>query len=311
MEFFLYFNMKKKIITISFIAVLSIIFWGAVALSQDYIATIKVRIVYTDLPKNYSVGYSSITESYLQVKGKGWELAKLSVGSVEDFYVSVHRRPGRHKKDLSDFIESNQWLFPSMQVLQISPSQIEFDVDRINSKIVKLAKNFTLNFKQGFDATSEISLDPAYVEVFGSYSLLRKVDSIRTVAQEFNNVSEAITTHITLEETPGLRYSVNRTKLDVDVQKIVDKSFVGVPVEVKNVPDAKELILYPAKIDVVLRGGINKLGKLTNDSLKVVIDFWDALKEEGGKVEPEIIIPKFTNIISVEPKKLEYIIKQY
>lgn len=303
--------MKKKIITISFIAFLSIIFWGAVALSQDYIATIKVRIVYTDLPKNYSVGYSSLTESYLQVKGKGWELAKLSVGSVEDFYVSVHRGPGRQKKNLSDFIESNQWLFPSIQVLQISPSQIEFDVDRVNSKIVKVAKNFTLNFKPGFEATSEILLEPAYVEVFGSHSILQKVDSVGTVAQEFNNVSETISTNMSLEEIPGLRYSLNRTKLDVEVQKIVDKSFNGIPVEVKNVPDGKELILYPAKIDLVLRGGINKLGRLTNDSLKVVIDYWNALKEEGGKVEPEIIIPKFTNIISVEPKKLEYIIKQY
>lgn len=303
--------MKKKIITISFIAVLSIIFWGAVALSQDYIATIKVRIVYTDLPKNYSIGYSSLTESYLQVKGKGWELAKLSVGSEADFYVSAHRRPGRQKKNLRDFIESNQWLFPSIQVLQISPSQIEFDVDRVNSKIVKIAKNFTLNFKPGFAATSEILLEPAYVEVFGSHSILQNVDSVGTVAQEFNNVSETISTNITLEEIPGLRYSFSRTKLNVEVQKIVDKSFTGIQVEVKNVPDAKELILFPAKIDVVLRGGINKLGRLTNDSLKVVIDYWNALKEEGGKVEPEIIIPKFTNLISVEPKKLEYIIKQY
>ena len=311
MEFFLYFSMKKKIITISFIAVLSIIFWGAVALSQDYIATIKVRIVYTDLPKNYSVGYSSLTESYLQVKGKGWELAKLSVGSVEDFYVSVHRRPGRHKKDLSDFIESNQWLFPSMQVLQIGPSQIEFEVDRVDSKIVKVSKNFNLNFRDGYEATSEIILSPEYVEIRGSAILLQKIDSVKTIVTEVRELSEPILSYIKLEDIQGITYSVERVKFEIDVQKIVDKSFNGIPIEVKNAPVGKELILYPAKIDIVLRGGINKLGKLTNDSLKVVIDYWNAIKEEGGKVEPDIVIPKFTNIISVEPKKLEYIIKQY
>lgn len=303
--------MKKKIITISFIAVLSIIFWGAVALSQDYIATIKVRIVYTDLPKNYSVGYSSLTESYLQVKGKGWELAKLSVGSVEDFYVSVHRRPGRHKKDLSDFIESNQWLFPSMQVLQIGPSQIEFEVDRVDSKIVKVSKNFNLNFRDGYEATSEIILSPEYVEIRGSAILLQKIDSVKTIVTEVRELSEPILSYIKLEDIQGITYSVERVKFEIDVQKIVDKSFNGIPIEVKNAPVGKELILYPAKIDIVLRGGINKLGKLTNDSLKVVIDYWNAIKEEGGKVEPDIVIPKFTNIISVEPKKLEYIIKQY
>lgn len=311
MEFFLYLSMKKKIITISFIALLSVVFWGIVAMSQDYIATIKVRVVFTDLPKNYSVGYTSLTESYLQVKGKGWELAKLTVGSYTDFYVSVHKRAGRQKKDLGDFIESNQWLFPSMQILQISPSQIEFEIDRVNSKVVKISNNFKLNFKPGFDSTSQVILNPSTVEIFGSNLLLQSIDSITTSVQEFNDLSETISTYLQLKEIPGVRYSVNRIKLDVEVQKIVEKSFTAIPIEVRNVPAAKELIMYPSKLDIVLRGGINKLGRLTNDSIKVVVDYWEALKEEGGKVEPEIIVPNFTKVISAEPKKLEYIIKQY
>lgn len=303
--------MKKKIITISVIALLSIVFWGAVALSQEYITTIKVRIVFTDLPKNYSIGYSSLEESYLQVKGKGWELAKLTMSSVEDFYVSAHRKPGRHKIDLSDFIKSNQWLFPTSQVIQISPSQIEFDVDRVSSKIVKISKSIPISFKNGYDATSEIKLEPEFVEITGSSILLQKIDSVKVAADEFTEISETVSMNLHIEEISGVQFSVNHVKFDLEVQKIVDKGFAQVPVIVKNVPDGKELILYPAKVDFVLRGGINKLGRLTNDSIKVSVDYWSAIKQDDGKIEPEIILPKFVNIISAEPKKLEYIIKQY
>ncbi|MEW6652498.1 MAG: hypothetical protein AB1394_03410 [Bacteroidota bacterium] len=303
--------MKKKFFTISVIALLSIVFWAAVALSQEYITTIKVQIAFTDLPKNYSVGYSSLDESYLQIKGNGWELAKISMSSVENFYVSAHRKPGRHKKELSDFVKSNQWLYPSIQVIQVFPSQIEFDVDRISSKIVKISKSIPVNFRSGYDATSDINLEPSEIEIFGSSIILNDIDSVKTAADNFEDVYEPISRNLNIEDIPGVKFSVNRVMFDLDVQKIVDKSFSLVPVFVKNIPESKDLILYPSKIDLVLRGGINKLGRLTNDSIKVVVDYWNAIKEEAGKIEPEITLPNFITIISVEPKKLEYIIKQY
>ncbi len=302
--------MKKKIITISVIALLSIVFWGAVALSQEYITTIKVKIVFSDLPKNYSVGYSSLEESFLQIKGKGWELAKLSMSSATEFYVSANRRAGRHRRDLSDFIKSNQWVFPSMQVIQISPSQIEFNVDRVSSKVVKISKNIAINFKNGYAAVSEVMLDPSFVEIAGSSLLLQKIDSIIIEKPELNNLSENVSSDIILEKISGIKYSVNTVKLNLEVQKIVDKSITQIPVVVKNVPMNKDLILFPSKIDLVLRGGINKLGKLSNDSIKVFVDYWDVIKTDGSTIVPEIVIPKFVELISAEPKQLEYIIKQ-
>jgi hypothetical protein len=95
------------------------------------------------------------------------------------------------------------------------------------------------------------------------------------------------------------------------VQKIVERSFDGIVVETRNVPSFRELVLYPAKINVVLKGGISRLGKLTNDSLKAYVDFWTALKEENKTIEPQVECPQFTDYVGAQPKKLEYIIKRY
>lgn len=303
--------MKKKIITISFIALASIILWISVALSEEYIATVNVPVAFTDLPKNYSIGYSSTDEVYLQLKGSGWELAKLNFLSKELFNVSVHRRVGKHKNDINDFIQANPWLTKSFRVLEMVPNQIEYDVEKAGSKIVPLIKNFKIEFKEGYGPTTAIKIEPQTVEISGPVSLLQKIDSVKTVFKEFVNLSEDLKSEIPIESIEGITFAAKKCSIEFEVQKIVDKTFEELFVETHNVPATKELILYPAKINIVLRGGINNLGRLTNDSIKVFVDYWSALREENRAIEPTIQIPQFTSLVAAKPKTLEYIIKQH
>jgi hypothetical protein len=303
--------MKKKIIAISFISFLSIVLWVFVALSQEFVTTIEVPISFSELPKNYSVGSSSTDQVFMQVKGKGWELAKFFLAGKEDFLISARRRIGKHKNDLKEFVDSNPWLNSHYQVLEIVPSQIEYEVERVNSKKVKIYQDLSMEFKSGFAATSEIKVQPEFIELYGPSSILQEIDSVKTEKKSFRNVSENFNEELSLQEIAGVTFSTAKCTLEFEVQKIVDKKIDGIPVEIRNVPQSKELVLFPAKVNVIVRGGINKLGRLSSDSIKAFINYWSALKTEDGFTEPEIILPQFVTLISVEPKKIEYIIKQY
>ena len=281
------------------------------SLSNVFVTTIKVPINITDLPKNYSLGNSSFTEVYIQVKGKGWDLAKLMLEPEVNFDISAHRRTGHRKNDLSDLIQANTWLTSSFQVLEISPSQIEYDIEKVGSKTVKLIKNFKLDFKPGYGPSSKIKIDPDMVEISGPANLLRNTDSIKTEFKEIPDVSENVKFNLKIEAPEGITVSTKICTIELEVQKIVDKTFENIVVETRNVPPSKDLILFPGKINVVLRGGINKLGRLTNDSIKAYVDYWSALREEKGTIEPVIELPQFTTHVSTIPNKLEYIIKQY
>lgn len=310
MEFFLYFGMKKKIITISVIAFFSIALWVSVSLSAVFVTTVKVPVLFTDLPANYTVSNVSQSEVELQVKGRGWELAKLIWGPEVDFEISIHKRIGHRRVDFNELVKANAWLTSSFQVLEIAPSQIEYDVEKIASKRVSLIKNFKLEFKQGYGASSEIKISPETVEIFGPYTVLQKIDSIGTEYKEILDVSENVKAELKILTPEGISVTAKTCTIEFEVQKIVEKTFENLTVETRNVPATRELILYPGKIDVVLRGGINKLGRLTNDSIKAYIDFWSALREESGKIEPVVEVPVFTTHVSTIPNKLEYIIKQ-
>ncbi len=303
--------MKNKVITISVIAIFSIVLWIAVALSDVYITTIELTIKFTDLPKNYSVGSTSVDNVYLQVKGKGWELAKLSLGGDTEFNISVHRRTGKYRSDLNNFIDANSWLAESFQVLEIAPAQIEYEIERIGSKRVPVVQNLKIDFKQGFGLASKVIINPQTIEISGPTNLLQKIDTLKTEFREFTDISDNVKLDLPFDVPSGITTPKTECSLEFEVQKIVDKTFESILIETRNVPSNKELILYPAKINVVLRGGINKLGKLTNDSIIVYVDFWTALKENGNTIEPIVEIPQFTTLTITQPKKLEYIIKQY
>ncbi len=311
MEFFLYLSMKKKIITISLITLFSVGLWVSVALTEEYITTVQAPVLFTDLPKNYSLGYSSANQVYLQLKGKGWDLAKIILGKRVNFDISVHRRAGKHKSELSGFIQSNPWLTSNFHVLEIAPAQIEYEIERTASKKVKLIKNFQIEFKQGYGATSKVKFEPETIKIFGAPNLISQIDSLKTIYKKFSDVSENVKLELPIEQIDGVKFSQDKCEVEFEVQKIVDKAFEGIVVETRNVPYSRELVLFPGKVDIVLRGGINKLGKLTNDSIKAYIDYWRALKEESGSIEPVIEIPSFTTLVNSIPNKFEFVIKQY
>ncbi|MFA7229123.1 MAG: hypothetical protein WC061_08810 [Melioribacteraceae bacterium] len=302
--------MKKKLVRVSVILFCSVALWVAVSLSDVFITTIRVPVHFTELPKYYALGYSSVREVDIEVKGRGWDLAKLVLGSAENFDISVHKRTGRRRYELNDLLKTNTWLTSSLQVLEISPSFIEYEVERVGSKRVGLIKNFKIEFKPGYGPSSVVKTTPGEVEIYGPAYLLQKIDSLKTESGELFDVAENVMMELNIETPEGITASEKTCTIEFEVQKIVDRTFENVLVETRNVPSSKELILFPGRINVVLRGGINRLGKFTNDSIKAYVDYWSALREEHGTTEAVIEVPPFIIHTNTIPNKLEYIIKQ-
>lgn len=303
--------MKKKIVPIIIITFFSIIMWGSISLSGEYTTTIKVSVSLIDLPKNYTKGAISDKEIYLRLRGKGWELAKLSLAGNQEFLISARRQIGKQRINLRDELENNPWLTSNFRVIEIAPAFIQFEVDRVITKKVNVKPNLSVEFKENFGIASEISVQPNQIEISGSENQLKNIDTIFTEATELKQISEPVNIKTKFAEIEGVNFSTDNCTIEFDVQKIVDKSYDDIVVEVRNVPQSKELILYPSKISVVLKGGINKLGRLTKDSITAYVDYWEVLRSENSGIEPVVVIPSNTILVDVKPKLLEFVIKQY
>ncbi|MFA7287863.1 MAG: YbbR-like domain-containing protein [Melioribacteraceae bacterium] len=303
--------MSKKILTISFIVFFSLALWVSVSLSNEYYTTITVPVVYTDLPENYIVGSSSANEIRIGLKGEGWLLTKLFTGNLPVFEISLNKSSSIKSLSIRNFTENNSWITSRMQVVDINPSQINIDIDKVFIKKVPIIPRTKLSFKDGYGKASKVFIDPESVAVYGTMANIRKINSIETFEKEFENIDEPVGSSLSLKPLPNVYFKRDNTIVYFDVQKTSDKTFSNLDVSIVNVPKGRELVLYPSKISLTFRGGILNLGKLNLDAIKVYVDYWKVIKDTTGEIDPIVEFPQNIELLNKTPNSLKYIIKEY
>ncbi len=303
--------MKKKVITILSIGIFSVILWGSISLSSEYSTNLKLPIVFTDLPDTFAISSSSENEISLSISGKGWELAKLTFARDLDFSLSTGSITGKQTVELKDALHLNSWLPSNIQIIKVSPEILEYSIEKIKRKKVKIVPNIILDYKPGYALVSNITIQPDSVEIIGPESKVRKIGFVRTIHEEFTNLEKKTSKLLLLENIEDINFADENCQINFDVQKIVDKIYENIEVKTVNVPPSQQLLLFPGKLKVVLRGGINILGRLEESDIIVYVTYEQALSDTLGTIEPFIEVPDYSVLIDQKPRRLEYIIKKY
>ena len=302
--------MKPKIITIALSTLFSIILWVYVSFSYEYTSSIKVPLKFNDIKEGNALLSSSAKFVNITLKGQGWVLAQISFGPETVFNISTNERVGVQTVDTRIALSENDWISSSLGVSLITPGEINYQIERLNYKDVPLELDVALLVKKGYGLVDNIVLSADSVRVSGPRSLIKSIEKIYTKHYSFEDVDEKLSSTLEIKPIEYIYFDQNYVNVDFDIQKIVDKTFKGVPVSISNVPTRRELELFPPSVDITLRGGLNNLGLMTSDSLKATVDFNDAFLDTLGVILPEITVPNFTTLKAVNPSSLKYIIKQ-
>jgi YbbR domain-containing protein len=303
--------MKKKVITLILISIFSIVLWISISLSDEYRTSITLPVEFVELPEDYSINTSQMNEVSISLKGEGWSLAGLSFVRDLKFYIKPEDTFGKQVISSRNAVEQNAWLPSNIQVLEVEPAIIEYVVEKVKRKIVPVRSVIKIDYKPGYGIVSNITLYPDSVEIYGPESRIDDIEFVNTELTSFPGIDKKVSEIVNLEKIQSINFSSNSTRMEFDVQKIVDKTFEEILVETINVPPSKSIELFPRKIKLVLRGGINELSKLTNEDFNPYVTFSQALNDTLGAIVPFIEVPEFTRIIEIKPGKLDYIIKQY
>ncbi len=99
--------------------------------------------------------------------------------------------------------------------------------------------------------------------------------------------------------------------LYLDIQRIVDKQFENISVEVIDIPSGSEVVLLPNKININIRGGIEILGKLMPEQFHAYVKYQTLIQDTTGSVVPEITLPKDVTLQFSKPDRLRYVIRSF
>ncbi|MEE9449409.1 MAG: hypothetical protein V3V72_05090 [Ignavibacteriaceae bacterium] len=303
--------MRKKLYIFIAAVLFAIIFWGSISLSGSYYANIDVALKLFDFPDGYTTGSNLPDNVSIKLKGEGWKLVTLNIGAESEYRVSVESDSGLKYVNLYNNLANNRWILSETEVIDINPDTIAFFVERIVSKKVPVLVDLGLEFKTGYGLASNILVAPDSVIVSGPVSIMKDLKKISTVRKSLSSLDNKKVVNINLPKTTGITYNSKLIEVTLDVQRIVDKQFDNIPVDVLDVPQDISVVLLPNTVGCSVRGGVNVLGNLNEDQFKAYLFYSDIVSDTLGSVVPHLELPENTSLMFIKPERVRYIIKTF
>lgn len=303
--------MKKNIYVVIIAVIFSALLWGSISLSNTYISTIEMPVRITGFPDGYATPTRMPDKIAIKVRGQGWKLVYLSLNTDVEYRISSGRNIGRKFVNLYNYILENQWLTSDVDVVSIYPDTLSYYVERIGEKTVKVVPDTRFEFKNGYGLAGEIQVDPDSVVIKAPISLLAELSQVYTEEIELNNLDSRMRLQTSLKDIPNVSFTDKTVFLNLDVQKIIEKTIENIPVQVRDIPVDRDVTLLPGKIIAGLKGGINVVAKIAPEDLEVYIYYRDVVLDTLGSISPIIHTPQNTQLVFVKPERLRYIIKKF
>lgn len=290
---------------------IAIIIWISIALSDSYYTSYNLRLRITDVPENFTPSINIPEFINIKIKADGWTLLPLEFGGEKYFNISAKNDSSKLSENLVNFIQMNSWYNNKMNIIEINPRVINVNIEPKVESLVKVIPDIYMEFKRGFGLASEIVLEPDSVLIKGPSSEINKIKEINTEKISLIELDEPIEIIASLNLPKGFYSDIEKVKIYLDIQRIIDNTIADVPVIVENVPKNIEIVIIPKTVNLTLRGGINYFSNYNKGEILARVDYNDIINDTLGYLRPDIQIPKNFNLISTNPDVVRYIIKKY
>lgn len=303
--------MEKKIN----ILVLSLIFafalWLYISLNLSYSLDLSIPV---EVQSSTSQALSEEIPNSIDVtvKGKGWDLLNILISKNLIYTLDVSKLKKDSKIITEEFVNDRLNLRSNVAVLKISPDTIKINFDKVSEKTVPVRNNIVLNLREGYSIVGNPLLTPDSVRVQGALFILNKIRNIPTDTRIFNNVNSNVSGVISIKDTLASLIKIEPEQVEYmyNIQLSAEKSFDEIDVKIANLPVDMEVLLIPPKVGISLRGGVDQLSTINSSDIDIKIEFSKIENDTLGYIIPEVKVPIETNLLKIEPQKLQYIVKR-
>ncbi|HQI41378.1 MAG TPA: hypothetical protein PK195_08010 [Ignavibacteriaceae bacterium] len=303
--------MKNKIIIIIASILFSILIWGSITLSDQFFSSMDMDIKVVNQPTGYSCGFVDPETVSLKIKAKGWQLLSLRLGGENQFLISADNDSGLMSKDPFNQLNENTWISSGINIIEISPRKITYDVEKIKVKKVKIIPEVKLDFSNDYGLATPIKVFPDSVLVAGPKSIMDTLSFVKTNPLELTSLDSPTKVIAEIKEVRGFQFERKSVELNLDVQRIVEKVFTDIKVVINDIPKDRHIVLIPNTLECSLRGGISILGKINSDQITASVFYSQIVYDTTGTIMPRLIIPENTQLVFTKPARLNYIIKKF
>ncbi|MGQ3678855.1 YbbR-like domain-containing protein [Tenacibaculum discolor] len=290
----------------------SIFFWLLINLSKEYDTTIVYDVEYTQLPQQKTLIETPINNLSLKLKSSGYNLLVASINHkpIKLNINKASRNTGTNYYFLSkDLIsEVQEQLKSSIELIEIKEDTIPLKIGTLSSKKVPLKPNLNISFQLGYDLSKPVTIVPDSVLISGDETYVAKTDflNLKSITLENLSKSTTISSPIIFPENVQLKSSHSKAEINIHVDKFTEGE-IEVPVFVKNAP--KGINVFPKKVRIIYKVGLQNFNEVTPDLFKVECDYLQSKDKDINYLTPKIKnLPNMVTLVRVVPNKIDFLI---
>lgn len=291
---------------------MALLLWFHVATDKTYEHSERFPLEISNIPEQLLLAEKLPQEVQVTIRGKGKELLKLIMGETK----SVRIDAGEFTRGETDYvIRPEQIPLPEGLELRVTavlpPKSLKIKLDYPMEKELKVQPNIKVLPAAGFEQVGELHYNPGEVLISGPRMWLRNLKVIGTEEKVIEDVRGPISDQIDLIMPEGYNVSLSEQKINysVNVEKVVEKEFTGLPVEPVGVPRRAEVLLRPDSIGVTVSGVQSIIDQMSPESIRVTVDCTKASRKDTAKFPVAVELPAEVRLMRTKPDSIAVLIK--
>ncbi len=228
-------------------------FWFFNALNKVYTTRIDYPIELVYNKDSLVLVQEPPREISINVTGGGWQLFKRTISLDSDPVFLQPENPTQTQYFTAGNllpIFSNQ--LTDLNINYIATDTVFFDIETYLDRILAIDLDSTsINLKENFYITSEISIEPDTIIFHGPESLVRKLPEIFTVSLPEKNIDDRYNEEISLDLfSPSIiKKEPEVINILFDVEEFVNQS-LPVDIEMVNFPHDSTIYIQKSQVDI-------------------------------------------------------------
>lgn len=292
----------------------AVVIWFFVQFSKRYNQIINIPISYYNVPPDKLLSLEKPRSVKLQMEENGFKIAWFSL-FPPTLRIDVARTIEQDGKLFYVFDENRNQILSQLDIdfedTRFVKEALAIDYQQREKKKVPVVSRVETLFAAGYGAAEGLDLRPDSVMVSGPDDVLDTLTRLYTLPVKLTKISEDLEGTVRIDTSNLRNLSLYREEFaySLNVEKFTEGK-VRVPIELINVPDNQNIVIFPKETMLFYRVNLKDYEKVTASDFRVVADL-ATVEEDQDFLLPRVIEkPVFTSNIRLNEKKIQFVIKK-
>ena len=300
---------KEFLIFLSFLF-LSAAFWVVIDMNDFYELEISVPVSMDNVPKDIVVTSDMDDTVKVVVRDKGYVIFAYKHSHIVKPVVFDYRNYSK-LKDRGTVTASDlqKHIYHSSRIVSVKPDHLDYYYTQGLAKEVPVKVYGTVEAGQShYIAKTEIV--PEYVNVYARQERLDSISFAYTEAQNIVGLTDTIVRTVSLRKMKGVKYEPSQVKVTI-YPDVLTESKIEVPITVVNMPEGKNLRIFPSRVKVTFAVGAGSIRDIKASQFSVEADYEEVLESNSDKCPVRLVrSPLGVRNAQLEISEVDYLIEE-